>query len=233
VGKPVGLAGLLGSGRSEVAHLVFGVNTADEGDIAFGGTAVRPTSPRDAMKLGIAMTPEDRKAAGIVPNLSVQDNIVLALQASRGIFRRLPARRQVELADRYIKALGIKTPHRDQPAHALSGGNQQKVLLARWLATEPRLFILDEPTRGIDVGAKNEIESLILDLAAEGMSFLFISSELEEVVRLSTRVVVLRDREQIGTLEGEAISEHSILGMIAGDGERPGSRNAAAAGGAP
>lgn len=218
-GQTVGLAGLLGSGRTEIARLMFGVDEADTGTLRVGGREVRPKTPREAMKLGFAMTPDDRKAAGIIPTLSVRDNIVLALQASRGMWRRLPPGEQRELADRFIAALKIKVSSREQPVRTLSGGNQQKVLLARWLATEPKLVILDEPTRGIDVGAKGEIESLIHDLADKGVSVVFISSELEEVVRVSQRVVVLRDRKQVGMLEGEAISEHRIMQMIARDDE--------------
>ncbi len=214
-GQTVGLAGLLGSGRTETAWMVFGVDPAGSGKLKFDGKDVNPGSPREAMALGIAMTPEDRKAAGIIPNLSVRENIVLALQSRRGLWRRLSKARQRELADQYIASLNIKTPHREQLVRNLSGGNQQKVLLARWLAIEPRLFILDEPTRGIDVGAKGEIEKLIRVLAEKGMSILFISSELEEVARTCQRVVVLRDRRQVGVLDGEGISEKAILEMIA------------------
>ena len=213
--QAVGLAGLLGSGRTETARLIFGIDQADRGSIKIDGASVRPRSPREAMRLGFALTPEDRKAAGIIPNLSVRENIILALVSRRGMWRRLPAAEQRRLADQYIKALKIKTPGREQLVKNLSGGNQQKVLLARWLAVQPRLFILDEPTRGIDVGAKAEIEKLIHDLTEQGMSILFISSELEEVARTSDRVVVLRDRHQVGRLEGEQISEPAILDLIA------------------
>jgi len=215
-GQTVGLAGLLGSGRTEVNRLLFGVEEADSGgSLVIDGKAVRPGSPRQAMLLGFAMTPEDRKAAGVIPNLSVRENIVLALQSRRGILRRVPLKEQRELADKYIAALKIKTPSAEQLVKNLSGGNQQKVLLARWLAVQPRLFILDEPTRGIDVGAKAEIEKLVVDLAAQGMSLVFVSSELEEVARTSQRVIVMRDRKQVGQLDGDAISEHAILDMIA------------------
>ena len=214
-GQTVGLAGLLGSGRTETAKMLFGVDPADVGTIKLDGEQVSPRSPREAMRLGFAMTPEDRKAAGIIPNLSVRENIMLALQSRRGILRRLSAKDQRELADKYIEALGIKTPDREQLVKNLSGGNQQKVLLGRWLAIEPRLFILDEPTRGIDVGAKAQIESLIGELTEQGMSILFISSEMEEVARTSDRVVVMRDRHQVGRLEGDEVSEHAILNMIA------------------
>jgi simple sugar transport system ATP-binding protein len=161
------------------------------------------------------LTPEDRKVAGIIPSLSVRENIILALQASRGSWRRLPVAEQERIADRFIQALDIKTPSREQVIRNLSGGNQQKVLLARWLATEPKLFILDEPTRGIDVGAKAEVEKLIQSLRQEGLAVLFISSELEEVVRQSQRVVVLRDRRKVDELAEGEISEEAIMQSIA------------------
>jgi simple sugar transport system ATP-binding protein len=161
------------------------------------------------------LTPEDRKVAGIIPNLTVRENIVLALQARRGSWKRLPVAEQEKLTDRFIHALDIKTPNREQVIRNLSGGNQQKVLLARWLATEPRLFVLDEPTRGIDVGAKAEVEKLIQSLRQEGLGVVFISSELEEVVRQSQRVVVLRDRRKVNELTEGEISEQAIMHAIA------------------
>jgi monosaccharide-transporting ATPase len=168
------------------------------------------------------LTPEDRKVAGIIPNLTIRENIMLALQASRGSWRRLSLPEQEKLADKFIQSLAIKTPSREQVVRNLSGGNQQKVLLARWLATEPKLFILDEPTRGIDVGAKAEIEKLIQSLRQDGLAVLFISSELEEVVRQSQRVVVLRDRRKVDELTEAAISEEAIMQSIASHStERP------------
>jgi len=214
-GEVVGLAGLLGSGRTETARLLFGVDRPDQGTIRIGHQAVRFSSPRAAIRCGIALTPEDRKVAGIIPNLTVRENIVLALQASRGSWRRLPVAEQEKLTDRFIHALDIKTPNREQVIRNLSGGNQQKVLLARWLATEPRLFVLDEPTRGIDVGAKAEVEKLIQSLRQEGLGVVFISSELEEVVRQSQRVVVLRDRRKVKELTEGEISEQAIMHSIA------------------
>ncbi len=182
----------------------------------------RKGSPRAAIRYRLALTPEDRKVAGIIPSLTVRENIVLALQASRGSWRRLSVAEQEKLADRFIQSLDIKTPSREQIVRNLSGGNQQKVLLARWLATEPKLFILDEPTRGIDVGAKAEIEKLIQSLRQEGLAVFFISSELEEIVRQSQRVVVLRDRQKIGELTEGEISEEAIMQSIAThDLERP------------
>ena len=215
-GEVVGLAGLMGSGRTEVARLLFGIDKAETGEITVRGKKTPVHSPRRAMKAGFAFTPENRKVEGIIPNLSVRENIVLALQAGRGIWRALARRRQLEIADRFIRAIGIKTPGPEQAAMNLSGGNQQKVLLARWLATQPHLLILDEPTRGIDVGAKAEIEKLIASLRADGMAILFISSELEEVVRDCQRVVVLRDRAKVGELAGAEITEHAIMRTIAG-----------------
>jgi galactofuranose transport system ATP-binding protein len=221
-GEVVGLAGLLGSGRTETAQLLFGVDNPDQGTIRINNQLVRFRSPRTAIRYRIALTPEDRKVAGVIPNLTVRENIVLALQASRGSWRRLPVAEQEKLADRFINSLGIKTPSREQIVRNLSGGNQQKVLLARWLATEPKLFILDEPTRGIDVGAKAEIEKLIQSLRQDGLAVLFISSELEEVVRQSQRVVVLRDRRKVDELTEAAISEQAIMESIAShSSERP------------
>jgi simple sugar transport system ATP-binding protein len=183
---------------------------------------VRFNSPRAAIRHRIALTPEDRKVAGIIPNLTVRENIVLALQASRGTWRLLSVPEQEKLADRFIRSLGIRTPSREQILRNLSGGNQQKVLLARWLATEPKLFILDEPTRGIDVGAKAEVEKLIQSLRQEGLAVLFISSELEEIVRQSQRVVILRDRRKVGELTEADISEEAIMHSIAtADLEQP------------
>jgi simple sugar transport system ATP-binding protein len=214
-GEVVGLAGLLGSGRTETARLLFGVDRPDQGILRINHQAVRFNSPRAAIRYRIALTPEDRKVAGIIPSLTVRENIVLALQASRGSWRRLSVAEQEKLADHFIQALDIKTPSREQVIRNLSGGNQQKVLLARWLATEPKLFILDEPTRGIDVGAKAEVEKLIQSLRQDGLAVLFISSELEEVVRQSQRVVVLRDRRKVDELTEGEISEEAIMHSIA------------------
>jgi len=214
-GEVVGLAGLLGSGRTELARLLFGVDKADTGQVTVQGRPVRLHNPRQAIACGFAFTPEDRKVAGVIPNLSVRENIILALQASRGVWRTLSRARQKELADRFIAALNIKTPHGETPLRNLSGGNQQKVILARWLAMEPRLLILDEPTRGIDVGAKAEIERLMAGLREKGMAILFISSELEEVVRDSQRVIVLRDRAKVGELAAGEVSEAAIMALIA------------------
>lgn len=217
-GEQLGFAGLLGSGRSEIAQLIFGVNYRDTGSIALDGKVQSKGfwSPRKAVKAKLALIAEDRKVTGIIPDLTIRENIILALQASQGIFKPISPKKQQELTEKYIKLLRIKTPSGEQQIRNLSGGNQQKVLIARWLATAPKVLILDEPTRGIDVGAKAEIEALTQDLCAEGMAVIFISSELEEVVRDCDRVVVLRDRKKVGELEGDNVSLKNIMGMIAG-----------------
>src|SRR5205807_3007635 len=192
-GEVVGLAGLLGSGRTETARLIFGIDKPQTGEMRVDGKATQFRSPRQAIRAGFAFTPENRKVEGIIPHLSVRENIILALQARQGALKTLSQKQQEEIADKFIRLLGISTPGAEQLVVNLSGGNQQKVLLARWLATQPRLLILDEPTRGIDVGAKAEILKLVQSLQAQGMAILFISSELEEIVRDCQRVVVLRD----------------------------------------
>jgi galactofuranose transport system ATP-binding protein len=214
-GEVVGLAGLLGSGRTEIAQLLFGIDRPDSGSITMDGKSVRNYSPIGSIERGVALCPEDRKAVGIVAELSVRENIILAMQASLGWFKHLSTQEQYEIADKYIKLLNIATPSADQPVNNLSGGNQQKVILARWLATNPRLLILDEPTRGIDVGTKAEIQKLVLSLAEEGKSCMFISSELEEVLRTSHRIVVLREREKITEFTGD-VGERKIMQAIAG-----------------
>ncbi|MBI1177476.1 ATP-binding cassette domain-containing protein [bacterium] len=213
-GEVLGLAGLLGSGRTETARLLFGIDSRDSGHVSVEGKPVPLRSPREAISRGLAFCSEDRKTEGIAPNLSVRENLILAMQASRGALRQLPLPEQLRIADHYIRALNIKTADTETPIRNLSGGNQQKVLLARWLAMQPKLIILDEPTRGIDVGAKAEIEKLVESLRERGMAVLFISSELDEVVRVSQRVVVLRDRRKVGELEGD-FDEHRIMNLIA------------------
>jgi simple sugar transport system ATP-binding protein len=217
MGEVVGLAGLLGSGRTEVAGLLFGIDKPDHGSISVGGKPVKSFSPLASLKRGVGLCPEDRKAAGVVDDLTVRENIMLAVQASRGWLRFLSRQQQYELADRYIRLLNIATPSADQPVKNLSGGNQQKVILARWLATNPQVLILDEPTRGVDVGAKAEIQKLVLSLAEEGKSIMFISSELEEVLRTSHRVVVLRDREKVTEFAG-TVDEQTVMRVMAGGG---------------
>ncbi|MEO6017796.1 MAG: sugar ABC transporter ATP-binding protein [Polaromonas sp.] len=214
-GEVVGLGGLLGSGRTELARLLFGLDRREAGTVAINGIPVELESPVQAIAHGVGLCPEDRKAEGIIAELSVRENIVLALQARQGLWPFLSRARQSEMALQYVKALGIKTSSIDTPIGQLSGGNQQKAVLARWLATQPCLLILDEPTRGIDIAAKQEIMNEILLLARKGMTVLFISSEMDEVVRLSDRIVVMRDREKIGELPGGS-SDHAVYAMIAG-----------------
>ena len=218
-GEAVGAAGLLGSGRTETALLMFGALRADLGSATVGGEAVRLTSPSQAVRLGIALTPEDRKTDGIIGAMSVRENIIIALQARNGWFRRLPRSRQNDIAGRFIASLGIRTPDAEKPIEQLSGGNQQKALLARWLATEPKLLMLDEPTRGIDVGAHAEIIRLIEELRDQGMALYVISSEIEELAAYSDRVSVMRDRKQVSILEGDRVSIKSIVSSIAAGGE--------------
>jgi galactofuranose transport system ATP-binding protein len=217
-GEVVGLAGLLGSGRTELARLLFGADHADSGSVSVEGRPVRLRSPLSAIAERIAFSSEDRKGEGIVADLTVRDNLLLALQARRGWARRIPHRTADELVDRWIAALDIRPTNPDALIRNLSGGNQQKVLLARWLLTEPRLLILDEPTRGIDVGAKAQIQKLVVDLAADGMAVLFISAELEEVLRLSDRVAVLRDRHKIAELPRADASMGQVMELIASGG---------------
>ncbi len=214
-GELLGLAGLLGSGRTEAARLLFGADKADSGTITIDGKERSFASPRDAIAAGIGFCSEDRKHEGAILDLSVRENLILALQARNGILRAIPLKRQQQLAEEYVKALGIKTSSIETPIGSLSGGNQQKVLLARWLVTEPKLLILDEPTRGIDVRAKQEIMDYVSALCRKGMSILFISSELPEVLRVSDRIVVMRDRKAGGEYPRGALDETSVLQVIA------------------
>jgi simple sugar transport system ATP-binding protein len=215
-GEVLGLAGLVGSGRTELANLLFGLETPDGGTLTIQGQEVEKFSPYDSIMRGLVLSPEDRKATGIVDDLTVRENIILALQAGQGWFKYLNLQKQHEIAERYIQLLEIATPSADQPVKNLSGGNQQKVILARWLATNPQVLILDEPTRGIDVGTKAEIQKLVLSLAEEGKACLFISSELEEVVRCSHRIAVLAERRKTAEFSGE-VDEHVIMKAMAGE----------------
>ncbi|MCY0943351.1 sugar ABC transporter ATP-binding protein [Streptomyces antarcticus] len=214
-GEVVGLAGLLGSGRTELARLLFGADRADTGTLTVNGQSCRPRGPRSAIAQGIAFCSEDRKAEGVVADLTVRDNLVLAMQAARGWARPVPRRTAEAVVAEYIEKLDIRPADPEAIMSTLSGGNQQKVLLARWLITRPRLLILDEPTRGIDVGAKAQIQKVVADLAAEGMAVLFISAELEEVVRVSDRVVVLRDRRKVAELTGDDVSVDHVMSVFA------------------
>ena len=218
-GEVLGLAGLLGSGRTELARLLFGIDRATSGAVRIDGKPARLSSPRKAVTLRIGFCPEDRKTDGLIAELTVRENIVLAVERRLARLGIVSRRRQVAIAEKFIRLLGIVTTGPEQPAGTLSGGNQQKVILARWLATEPRLLILDEPTRGIDVGAKAEIERLVEQLSRDGVAVVFISSELEEVVRRSHRVLVLREGQKIAELTGEAIDEHTIMHTIAEAGD--------------
>jgi simple sugar transport system ATP-binding protein len=215
-GEVVGLAGLLGSGRTELARLLFGLEAPDRGVLRMGGEAVAFASPADAIRHGLALCPEERKTDGIVAELSLRENIALALQARMGVRRFLSRAEQTVLAQRFVQALDIQTAHVDMPIGQLSGGNQQKAMIARWLATEPRLLILDEPTRGIDVAAKQEIMEQILQLAQAGMAVVFISSEMSEVVRVADRIVVLRERRKVGELPAGS-NEDAVYELIAAD----------------
>ncbi|MBJ2066555.1 galactofuranose ABC transporter, ATP-binding protein YtfR [Serratia odorifera] len=214
-GEIVGLAGLLGSGRTETAQLIFGIKAQDSGTAKVAGSAAAIRSPRKAASLGFGYCPEDRKTDGIVGAATVRENIILALQAQRGWLRPIPLREQTRIAESFIQLLGIRTPGPEQQIQYLSGGNQQKVLLSRWLATNPRFLILDEPTRGIDVGAHAEIIRLIERLCSEGLALLVISSELEELAGYADRIVVLRDRRHVAQLDHEAISVPAIMQAIA------------------
>lgn len=214
-GEVLGLSGLLGSGRTEIAKMLFGVMPADSGEMKIRERIVRTRSSREALRQGLAYCSEDRRAEGILPNLSVRENLVIAMQASRGAARMIPRAEQNTLAQHYIQALSIKTPSAETPISNLSGGNQQKVLLARCLLLQPKIILLDEPTRGIDVGAKAEIEKLIRTLRGQGLSVLFISSDLEEIARNCDRVMVLHDRRTAGELGGDAIKPDNIMRMIA------------------
>lgn len=218
-GEVVGLTGLLGSGRSELARTIYGADKAQTGTLKVKGKEVKLNAPIDAMNLGMGLLPDDRKAEGIISDLSVRENIILAMQAKRGIFRQLSRAKQEEIADKFIELLQVKTASKETLLKQLSGGNQQKVILARWLATDPEFLILDEPTRGIDVGTKTEIQKLVIQLAQEGKSIIFISSEIEEMLRTCNRMAVLRDGAKIGELDGE-LTQERVMAAIAGGGEQ-------------
>lgn len=214
-GELLGFAGLLGSGRTETAELIFGAVPATEGTEDINGKRVSIKKPLDAIKAKLAFCPEDRKRDGIIGDLSIRENIALALQARRGFLHPISRQEQNELADKYIKLLSIATPDAEKKIGELSGGNQQKVILARWMATQPDLLILDEPTRGIDVGAKAEIQRLMLEMCNDGVSVIFISSELEEIIRCSNRIIVMRDGKKVGEVKGEECTQQTLLSIIA------------------
>ena len=211
----LGLAGLLGSGRTELARLLFALDARDSGEIHVAGQPARLHGPSDALALGMGFCPEDRKQSGIVAELSVRENIALALQARMGLRKFLTLAEQRQIAEKLVAALGVKTASIETPIGQLSGGNQQKAIIARWLATNPRVLILDEPTRGIDIAAKQELMKEVLELARGGTAVLFISAEIEEVVRVSDRIMVLRDRAKAGELPPGA-DEDAVYSLIAG-----------------
>lgn len=215
-GEVNGFTGLLGSGRSESVRAIFGADRVVGGKVMIDGKEVKIRKPLDAMKHGISYLPEDRKLDGIVGDLSVRDNIILALQVMKGFFKPFSRAQAEAFADEYIKLLNIKTASSDTPIKSLSGGNQQKVILARWLLANPVYLILDEPTRGIDVGTKVEIQKLVLKLAAEGKSVTFISSEIDEMIRTCSRLVVMRDGKVVGELKGNDLNQNKIMATIAG-----------------
>lgn len=215
-GEVNGFTGLLGSGRSESVRAIFGADKVLGGSVKMNGKAVKIQKPIDAMRNGIAYLPEDRKVDGIIGDLSVRDNIILAKQVLKGFFKPFRKAEAEKIAEEYIKLLAIKTASSDTPIKSLSGGNQQKVILARWLFTHPEYLILDEPTRGIDVGTKIDIQKLVLKLASEGMSVTFISSETDEMLRTCSRLVVMRDRKMVGELSGKDLTQNKIMSTIAG-----------------
>ncbi len=213
-GEVLGCAGLLGSGRTELANTLFGIDPAAAGTMRVNGDEKEVRTPRQALQLGIGLSPEDRKDQGIIGDLTVRENIILALQSRKGWFKTISLAEQERIADEYIKMLNIKTPTAEQQIKNLSGGNQQKVIIARWLAADPQFLILDEPTRGIDVGAKTEIQRLIIELSKKDMAIMFISSEIEELTRCSSKVVVMHDLEVSETLYGDSINDESIMHAI-------------------
>lgn len=215
-GEVNGFTGLLGSGRSECVRAIFGADRVLGGKVKKDGKDIKISKPIDAMRQGIAYLPEDRKIDGIVGELSVRDNLILAQQVLKGFFKPFSKAEANKFADEYIKLLSIKTASADTPIKSLSGGNQQKVILARWLLTHPDYLILDEPTRGIDVGTKVDIQKLVLKLASEGMSVTFISSEMDEMLRTCSRLIVMRDRKVVGELSGDELNQTTIMNTIAG-----------------
>lgn len=220
-GEVVGVTGLLGSGRSEMVRCIYGADKAQTGTLEFHGKELKINAPIDAIRAGMAYLPDDRKADGCIQDLSVRENIILALQARQGMFKTISRAEQNRIADEYIEMLQIKTASRETPIGQLSGGNQQKVILGRWLATHPDFLILDEPTRGIDIGTKTEFQKKILELASEGMSVVFISSEMEEMLRTCSKFYVMRDGENVDEVTSEhgEITQEMLMSRIAGGAE--------------
>ncbi len=215
-GEVVGLTGLLGSGRSEMVRAIYGADKPDSGQLFFNGKELKAKAPIDSIKRGMAYLPEDRKAESIIADLTIRENMMIALQAKTGVFKLLPMAKQLELTNKYIKALNIKTPSSETLIKQLSGGNQQKVIIGRWLVTHPEFLILDEPTRGIDVGTKTEIQKLVIKLAEEGMTVVFISSEIEEMLRTVNKLCVLRDGAKVGELKNDGLTQEDVMKAIAG-----------------
>lgn len=217
-GEVVGVTGLLGSGRSEMVRCIYGADRPTGGKLSMHGKELKAKAPIDSIRAGMGYLPDDRKADGCIGELSVRENIILALQARNGMFKRIPIREQNRIADKFIEMLQIKTASRETPINQLSGGNQQKVILARWLCTHPDFLILDEPTRGIDIGTKTEFQKLVLEFAKQGMSVIFISSEIDEMIRTCTRMCVMRDGQKVGEISSEegAMTQQVVMGAIAG-----------------
>ena len=215
-GEVVGFTGLLGSGRSETVRVLYGAEKPDEGELSVKGRPIAARHPLTSMNAGMAYLPEDRKNEGIIADLSVRENLIMALQAKRGMFHLLSRKQQEEFTDKYIDMLQIKTASRETPIKSLSGGNQQKVIIGRWLLTNPDFLILDVPTRGIDVGTKTEIQKLVVKLAEQGMAVVFISSEIEEMLRTCDRMVVMRDGAKVGELSEDEMNQSNIMSTIAG-----------------
>jgi len=218
-GEVNGFAGLLGSGRSESVRAIFAADKVTGGEVKIHGKRVKIKTPLQAIQHGIGYLPEDRKDDGLIADLSVRDNIILTLQVMKGFFKPLSLKQAQAFAQEYIQKLNIKTPTPNTPIRSLSGGNQQKVILARWLLTHPEYLILDEPTRGIDVGTKVEIQKLVLKLASEGMSLTFISSEIDEMLRTCSHLIVMKDRQIVAQLKGTELTENDVMNVIAQGGK--------------
>lgn len=225
MGEVVGLTGLLGSGRSEMVRAIYGADKPDGGELFFNGEKLNAKAPIDSIKKGMAYLPEDRKAESIIADLSIRENMMIALQAKTGVFKLLPMAKQIELTEKYIKELQIKTPSTETLIKQLSGGNQQKVIIGRWLVTHPEFLILDEPTRGIDVGTKTEIQKLVIKLAEQGMTVVFISSEIDEMLRTVNRLCVLRDGAKVGELKNHNLTQQDVMAAIAGGEHQEGGSN--------
>ncbi|MEM1387082.1 MAG: sugar ABC transporter ATP-binding protein [Pseudomonadota bacterium] len=214
-GEIVGLGGLLGAGRTEAARALFGVDDIVKGSMEMAGSKIQFSGPGDAISAGLGFLAEDRKAEGIVPDMSVRENLTLALLPKLTTRGQISFAKEREIVERYIRALGIKTADMDQPIRELSGGNQQKVLLARWLATEPDILILDEPTRGVDVGAKREIQAFVRDYVAKGFSVVLISSEFEEIVEGADRIIVMHEGRSVSELTNPGVTENMLVNALA------------------